>query len=30
LGDRIALPPQAGTSANTAAVTAANEGNELL
>lgn len=30
LGDRIALPPQAGTSANTAAATAANEGNELL
>ncbi|MCZ9883873.1 UDP-N-acetylmuramoyl-tripeptide--D-alanyl-D-alanine ligase [Arthrobacter sp. B2a2-09] len=30
LGDRIALPPQAGTSANTAATTAANEGNELL
>jgi UDP-N-acetylmuramoyl-tripeptide--D-alanyl-D-alanine ligase len=30
LGDRIALPPQAGTGANTAAATAANEGNELL
>jgi UDP-N-acetylmuramoyl-tripeptide--D-alanyl-D-alanine ligase len=30
LGDRIALPPQAGTSANTAVATAANEGNELL
>lgn len=30
LGDRIALPPRAGTSANTAAATAANEGNELL
>ncbi|GAB2729656.1 UDP-N-acetylmuramoyl-tripeptide--D-alanyl-D-alanine ligase [Arthrobacter bambusae] len=30
LGDRIALPQQAGTSANTAAATAANEGNELL
>ncbi|GAA4040746.1 UDP-N-acetylmuramoyl-tripeptide--D-alanyl-D-alanine ligase [Arthrobacter methylotrophus] len=30
LGDRIALPPQAGTSANTATATAANEGNELL
>ncbi|MGO4474335.1 UDP-N-acetylmuramoyl-tripeptide--D-alanyl-D-alanine ligase [Arthrobacter sp. M-10] len=30
LGDRIALPPQTGTSANTAAATAANEGNELL
>ncbi|MEW1823416.1 UDP-N-acetylmuramoyl-tripeptide--D-alanyl-D-alanine ligase [Arthrobacter sp. NPDC080031] len=30
LGDRIALPPQAGTSANTTAATAANEGNELL
>jgi UDP-N-acetylmuramoyl-tripeptide--D-alanyl-D-alanine ligase len=30
LGDRIALAPQAGTSANTAVATAANEGNELL
>ncbi|MBT8159358.1 MULTISPECIES: UDP-N-acetylmuramoyl-tripeptide--D-alanyl-D-alanine ligase [Arthrobacter] len=30
LGDRIALPPQAGTSATTAAGPAANEGNELL
>ncbi|MGO4859382.1 UDP-N-acetylmuramoyl-tripeptide--D-alanyl-D-alanine ligase [Arthrobacter sp. 2MCAF14] len=30
LGDRIALPPQASTSANTAAATAANEGKELL
>ncbi|MFK4298961.1 UDP-N-acetylmuramoyl-tripeptide--D-alanyl-D-alanine ligase [Arthrobacter sp. GAS37] len=30
LGDRIALPPQARTSANTADATAANEGNELL
>ncbi|WP_426302991.1 UDP-N-acetylmuramoyl-tripeptide--D-alanyl-D-alanine ligase [Arthrobacter sp. R-11] len=30
LGDRIALAPQAGASVETAAVTAANEGNELL
>ncbi|WP_120520467.1 UDP-N-acetylmuramoyl-tripeptide--D-alanyl-D-alanine ligase [Arthrobacter celericrescens] len=30
LGDRIALAPQAGTIVDTAAVAAANEGNELL